>query len=217
MLSAQQASPAAAKLLDAYLVTVAEHGFNASTFAARVTASTGADLVASVVSGVAALSGPLHGGAPGPVLDMLDAVGAPERATEFICSELAAGRRIMGIGHRVYRVRDPRADVLERALSAYRSGAGSSERLELARAVEAAAERELARRYPDRRLRANVEFYTALVLEALDIPRGAFTAIFGCARVAGYAAHYEEQRRTGRLIRPSALYVGPKPPGHSDT
>jgi citrate synthase len=212
MLSAREPTERAAKLLDAYLVTVAEHGFNASTFAARVTASTGADLPAAVVSGVAALSGPLHGGAPGPVLDMLDAVGTPERAEEYVRRELEAGRRIMGMGHRVYRVRDPRADVLERALTAYRSGAGSDERLELARAVETAAERELERKYPDRNLRANVEFYTALVLEALEIPRGAFTAIFACARVAGYAAHYEEQRRTGRLIRPSALYVGPTPP-----
>jgi citrate synthase len=209
LLSGGDVTVGAARLLDAYLVTVAEHGFNASTFAARVTASTGADLAAAVVSGVATLSGPLHGGAPGPVLDMLDAVGSSERAGEFVRAELAAGRRIMGMGHRVYRVRDPRAFVLERALTAYQSGQGTSERLALARAVEAAAEAELSRKYPQRALRANVEFYTALLLEALDIPRGAFTAIFACARTAGYAAHYAEQRRTGRLIRPSALYVGP--------
>ena len=201
-----------ARLLDAYLVTVAEHGFNASTFAARVTASTGADLVAAAVAGVATLSGPLHGGAPGPVLDMLDAVGSPERAEPYVRAELAAGRRIMGMGHRVYRVRDPRAFVLERALSAYQSGVGSTARLELARAVEAAAEVELGRKYPERALKANVEFYTALLLEALEIPRAAFTAIFACARLAGYAAHYAEQRATGRLIRPSALYVGPAAP-----
>jgi citrate synthase len=209
MLSGHDVRPEAARLLDAYLVTVAEHGFNASTFAARVTASTEADLVASVVAGVATLSGPLHGGAPGPVLDMLDAVGSPERAAEYVRAELAAGRRIMGMGHRVYRVRDPRAFVLERALSAYQGEAGGSPRLLLARAVEAAAETELARKYPERALRANVEFYTALLLEALAIPRAAFTAIFACARVAGYAAHYAEQRLRGRLIRPSALYVGP--------
>jgi len=209
LLSGGDVTAGAAQLLDAYLVTVAEHGFNASTFAARVTASTGADLAAAVVSGVATLSGPLHGGAPGPVLDMLDAVGSPARALQFVRAELTAGRRIMGMGHRVYRVRDPRAFVLERALSAYQNGAGTSARLALARAVEAAAEAELAQKYPERALRANVEFYTALLLEALDIPRGAFTAIFACARCAGYAAHYAEQRRNGRLIRPSALYVGP--------
>ena len=208
LLSSAEPTPGGAKLLDAYLVTVAEHGFNASTFAARVTASTGADLAGAVVAGVATLAGPLHGGAPGPVLDMLDAVGKPERAADFVRAELGAGRRIMGMGHRVYRVRDPRAFVLERALSAYQSGVGTSARLELARAVEAAAEVELSRKYPERALKANVEFYTALLLEALDIPRGAFTAIFACARCAGYAAHVTEQRHSGRLIRPSALYVG---------
>ncbi len=203
-------SEAERKLLDAYLVTVAEHGFNASTFAARVAASTGAALPAAILAGVATLSGPLHGGAPGPVLDMLDAVAEPERALHYVRAELLAGRRIMGMGHRIYRVRDPRAFVLERALAGFGSCDGGSRRLELARAVEAAAEAELARKYPERAIRANVEFYTALLLEALGIPRGAFTAIFACARGAGYAAHYAEQRRTGRLIRPAALYVGPR-------
>ncbi|RYZ06542.1 MAG: citrate synthase [Myxococcales bacterium] len=202
-------TPAATRLLDTYLVTVAEHGFNASTFAARVTASTGADLASAVVSGVVTLSGPLHGGAPGPVLDMLDAVATPEHAREYVRAELALGRRIMGMGHRVYRARDPRAFVLERALAAYQRSDVANARLELARAVEQAAEAELARLHPERPLRANVEFYTALLLEALEVPRAAFTAIFACARVAGYAAHYAEQRREGRLIRPSALYVGP--------
>lgn len=209
MLSGREVNEAQGRLLDAYLVTVAEHGFNASTFAARVTASTGASLPAAVVAGVAALSGPLHGGAPGPVLDMLDAVGEPARASDFVRAELAAGRRIMGMGHRLYRVRDPRAFVLERALRAHQNDAGTTARLGLARAVELAAEQELTRKYPERALRANVEFYTALLLEALDVPRAAFTAIFACARSAGYVAHYTEQRRCGRLIRPSALYVGP--------
>ena len=209
MLSGREVTEAAAGLLDAYFVTVAEHGFNASTFAARVAASTGADLPSVLVAGVATLSGPLHGGAPGPVLDMLDAVGSQERATAYVQAEIAAGRRIMGMGHRVYRVRDPRAFVLERALSEYQKGEGGPARLALARAVEAAAQAELLRKYPERALRANVEFYTALVLEALDIPRAAFTAIFACARIAGYCAHYAEQRASGRLIRPSALYVGP--------
>ncbi len=200
-------APADAALLEAYLVTVAEHGLNASTFAARVTASTGADLAAAVVAGLAALSGPLHGGAPGPVLDMLDAIGTTAGPAAYVERELAAGRRIMGMGHRVYRVRDPRALVLERALIEYARGVDSP-RLALARAVESAAERALAERYPKRALRANVEFYTALLLEALGVPREAFTAVFACARVAGYAAHVTEQRERGRLIRPAALYVG---------
>jgi citrate synthase len=211
LLGGAEQGDSAAQLLDAYLVTVAEHGFNASTFAARVTASTGAELAAAVVAGLVTLSGPLHGGAPGPVLDMLDAVGSPERAERFVREELTAGRRIMGMGHRVYRVRDPRAFVLERALSVYQCGQGTSARLALARAVEAAAEAQLLRKYPGRALRANVEFYTAVLLEVLVVPRAAFTAIFACARVLGYAAHYAEQRREGRLIRPSALYVGPEP------
>ena len=210
MLSGGKVADGAARLLDAYWVTVAEHGFNASSFAARVAASTGADLASAVVAGVATLSGPLHGGAPGPVLDMLDAVGSAERAADYVRGELEQGRRIMGMGHRVYRVRDPRAFVLERALTAYQADGAGSARLELARAVERAAEAELERRHPERALRANVEFYTALLLEALDIPRAAFTAIFGCARIAGYAAHAAEQRRSGRLIRPDALYTGPQ-------
>jgi citrate synthase len=200
-----------AALLDAYLVTVADHGFNASTFAARVAASTGADLASSIVAGVCTLSGPLHGGAPGPVLDMLDAIVTPANAAVFIERELAAGRRIMGMGHRVYRVRDPRAFVLERAVRRFQDSGATADRLRLARAVERAAEEALARRHPDRALRANVEFYTAILLEALGIPRAAFTAIFACSRCLGYAAHYKEQRATGRLIRPSALYVGPAP------
>lgn len=203
-------TPAQARLLDAYLVTVAEHGMNASSFAARVVASTGADRVAAVVAGVAALSGPLHGGAPGPVLDLLDRVGTPTRAGEVIAAELQAGRRIMGMGHRVYRVRDPRAFVLERALAEAQQ-TFSSERLDLARAVEAEAQRQLAARYPERGLKANVEFYTAVLLDSLGLPRSVFTALFACARLAGYAAHYDEQRARGRLIRPKSLYVGPKP------
>jgi len=199
-------------LLDAYLVTVAEHGMNASTFATRVVASTGADRVAAVVAGVAALSGPLHGGAPGPVLDLLDRVGDPAQADRVVARELAEGRRIMGMGHRVYRVRDPRAFVLERALTEA-SGALASPRLVLARAVESAAEHALAERHPERALKANVEFYTAVLLDAIGLPREAFSAVFACSRLAGWAAHYTEQVKHGRLIRPKALYVGPAPAG----
>jgi citrate synthase len=208
-----------ARALDAYLVTVVDHGLNASTFAARVVASTGSDLVSAVTAALGALKGPLHGGAPGPVLDMLDAVGAPERARDWLATELAARRRIMGMGHRVYRVRDPRAAVLEATLEQLRAalpGSGSAseairQRLELARAVERAATALLTARHPDRALPANVEFYTAVLLEAIGIPRELFSATFAVARTVGWTAHVEEQRRTGRLIRPSSIYVGRRP------
>jgi citrate synthase len=205
------ATPAHGAALDAYLVTVSDHGLNASTFAARVVTSTGSDLVSAVVAGVAALKGPLHGGAPGPVLDMLDAIGTPAAAPAWLQAQLAAGRRIMGMGHRIYRVRDPRAFVLERALAQLEQTGARDERLALARAVERSAEALLAERHPDRPLRANVEFYTALLLEAVGLPRAAFSATFAVGRVAGWAAHVAEQRRTGRLIRPGSRYVGPAP------
>jgi citrate synthase len=207
------------RALDAYLVTVVDHGLNASTFAARVVASTGSDLVSAVTAALGALKGPLHGGAPGPVLDMLDAVGTPERAREWLGTELAARRRIMGMGHRVYRVRDPRAAVLEAAVERLRAaltGPGSAseairQRLELARAVERAATALLAARHPKRALPANVEFYTAVLLEAIGIPRELFSATFAASRIVGWTAHVDEQRRTGRLIRPSSIYVGRRP------
>jgi citrate synthase len=184
---------------------------NASTFAARVVASTGSDAVSAIVAGIGALKGPLHGGAPGPVLDMLDAVGSPDRAKAWIETELAAGRRIMGMGHRIYRVRDPRAAVLERAIVELAKGPRiSSDRLLLARAVEAAAEEILAARYPERKLRANVEFYTAVLLDAVGIPRQMFSPTFAVGRVVGWYAHVSEQRAHGRLIRPASRYVGPR-------
>ncbi|HEV8324944.1 MAG TPA: citrate synthase [Myxococcota bacterium] len=211
--------PTLAGALDAYLVTVCDHGLNASTFAARVVASTASDLVSAVVAAVGALKGPLHGGAPGPVLDMLDAVGAPARARAWLESELAAGRRIMGMGHRIYRVRDPRAAVLEAAVERLERAAADAgaevapiaARLALARAVEREAEAVLKARHPDRALRANVEFYTAVVLEAVGLPRPLFTPTFAVSRVAGWCAHVLEQRATGRLIRPASRYVGPRP------
>ncbi len=196
--------------LQSYLVTVCDHGMNASTFAARVIASTGSDAVSAVVGALCALKGPLHGGAPGPVLDMLDAIGVPERAAEWLEHQLREGRRIMGMGHRVYRVRDPRAAVLERALERFEGAGGRSSALSRARAVEHAAESLLRTRYPDRPLRANVEFYTAVLLDALGVPRSAFTPTFAVGRVAGWLAHVQEQRATGRLIRPSSKYVGPR-------
>ncbi len=199
-------SDAAARAVDAYLVTVIDHGMNASTFTARVVTSTGSDLISAVVAAVGALKGPLHGGAPGPVLDMLDAIGEPARAETWLLDELAAGRRIMGMGHRIYRVRDPRAAVLEQAVKPL-----ASARLELARAVEAAAAKILRERRPDRPLAANVEFYTAVLLDAAGLPREQFSSTFAVGRIAGWAAHVLEQRRVGRLIRPASRYVGPMP------
>jgi citrate synthase len=199
-----------AAALESYLVTVAEHGMNASTFAARVVASTGSDLVSAVVAAIGALKGPLHGGAPGLVLEMLDAIGTADRAQPWLQGELAAGRRIMGMGHRIYRVRDPRAAILEKTLAALQKGAVSP-RLDLARTVEKAAEALLAARHPARPLRANVEFYTAVLLEAVGLPRELFTATFAVGRVAGWCAHVAEQRRDGKLIRPAARYVGRMP------
>ncbi len=199
-------SPVAATALDAYLVTVIDHGMSASTFTARVITSTGSDLISAIVGGVGALKGPLHGGAPGPVLDMLDAIGTPENAEPWILAELAAGRRIMGMGHRIYRVRDPRAAVLETAVRPL-----ASRRLEMARAVETAASKILRERKPDRPLAANVEFYTAVLLDAAGLPREQFSATFAVSRIAGWSAHVIEQRRTGRLIRPASRYVGAMP------
>ncbi len=204
-------TPATARALDAYLVTVIDHGMNASTFTARVVASTGSDLVSAIVAAIGALKGPLHGGAPGPVLDMLDAIGDPSRAEAWLDGELAAGRRLMGMGHRIYRVRDPRAAVLERALERLEATGARSSRLALARAVERAAEGALQKRHPDRALKANVEFYTAVLLDAVGLPRTLFSPTFAVGRAAGWCAHVAEQRLHGRLIRPSSRYVGPLP------
>ncbi len=211
MLCGAEPHPARSAALDAYLATVAEHGMNASTFTARVVTSTGSDAASAVVAALGALKGPLHGGAPGPVLDMLDAIGSPERAGPWLAAELDAGRRVMGMGHRIYRVRDPRAAVLEHRVEVLREAGVAAERLDLARAVERAARDLLRERYPQRRLAANVEFYTAVLLDAVGLPRGAFTPAFAVARVAGWLAHVAEQRESGRIIRPACRYVGPEP------
>jgi len=204
--------------LDAYLVTVADHGLNASTFAARVVASTRAGLTSAVISGLSALKGPLHGGAPGPVIEMLDGVAVAGDARAWLEAALDRGDRLMGFGHRVYRVRDPRADALKRAvraLAAARPPRGaataSAGRLALAEAVEAAALAVLRERKPDRSLDTNVELYTALLLEALAFPPSAFTCVFAIGRVAGWIAHAREQLAGGRLVRPQSRYVGPRP------
>jgi len=212
MLGDGPADPAAAAALDSYLVTVVDHGLNASTFAARVVASTLAGLNSSALAALGALKGPRHGGALGPVLDMLDAIGTADKAAEWIENELANGRRLMGFGHRIYRVRDPRADVLKAALERLtRSGAVDTRRVELAQQVEAAALAALKRHKPDRVLATNVEFYPALLLETLGFPRASFTAIFAASRIGGWIAHAREEAANGRLIRPKSLYVGPVP------
>lgn len=208
MMRGVAASDVEAKALDAYLVTVADHGMNASTFTARVVASTQADLGMAVTAAYCALTGPLHGGAPEPVLNMLDAIGEEARIGDWIDSALARGERLMGFGHRIYKVRDPRADVLKREIETLGS---SGNYLGFAAQVEAYARQALTAAKPDRKLDTNVEFYTAILLDALAIPRAAFTPIFAVGRVAGWTAHAIEQQRTGRLLRPASLYVGAMP------
>jgi citrate synthase len=198
--------------LDRYLVTASDHGLNASTFAARVVASTRAGLTSAALAAISALKGPLHGGAPGPVLDTLDSIGNAEHAIEWLQGALNRGERLMGFGHRVYRVRDPRADAIKQAIQCLaEAGQVDPKRLQLAEAVEAAALELLARKKPDRPLQTNLEFYTALLLEALGFPREAFTCVFAAGRAGGWIAHAREQTLTGRLIRPQSRYVGPKP------
>lgn len=212
MLHGQSVPSEKARALDRYWVTACDHGLNASTFVARIVASTRAGQTSAVLAALGALKGPLHGGAPGPVLDMLDAVGSPERAASWLEGALARGDRLMGFGHRIYRVRDPRAEALKETVRQLaRSGEIEPQRLQLAEAAEAAALELLARKKPGRPLQTNTEFYTALVLEAVGLPREAFTCAFACSRVVGWIAHAREQIKTGRLIRPQSQYVGPKP------
>jgi citrate synthase len=201
-----EADPVHARAIDAYWTSAAEHGMNASTFTARVVASTGADCAAALSSAVGALSGPLHGGAPARVLKMLDEVAASGDPETWVRRALDAGERLMGFGHRVYRAEDPRARVLRR--TAQELGA---ERYEVASALEQAALTELKARKPDRVLATNVEFWSAVVLDLAQVPSRLFTSLFTCARVAGWSAHILEQKRQARLIRPTALYVGAGP------
>ena len=210
MLQGTEPPPRNAAALDTYFVTVCDHGMNASTFTARVVASTQADLFAAITGGYCALTGPLHGGAPEPVLEMLDAIGSRERIKPWVDDALARGERLMGFGHRVYRVRDPRADVLKAAIE--RLSADGAD-LPFASEVESCIRDALRKKNPNRPLETNVEFFTAILLDALAIPRQAFTPIFAVARAAGWTAHALEQRRTGRLIRPSSHYVGRVPEG----
>src|SRR6266705_1097578 len=205
------AEPAAerARALETYLNTVCDHGLNASTFAARVIVSTRSDVISAITGAVGALKGPLHGGAPGPALDMVFDIGTPDRAEAVIRARLDRGERLMGFGHRIYRVRDPRADVLARAAQRFYASGGDQRLYHLAQQVEATALRLLRERKPERRLDTNVEFYTALLLHGLGFPAALFTPTFAVGRVVGWSAHCLEQLRDGRLIRPQSAYVGP--------
>jgi citrate synthase len=198
-----------ARALETYLNTVCDHGLNASTFAARVIVSTRSDCISAITGAVGALKGPLHGGAPGPALDTVLEIGTPERAEAVIRAKLDRGERLMGFGHRIYRVRDPRADVLAEAAERFYSSDGDRSLYELARKVEATSLRLLRERKPERRLDTNVEFYTALLLHGLGVPSELFTPTFAVGRVLGWSAHCLEQLRDGRLIRPQSAYIGP--------
>jgi citrate synthase len=201
-----EANPKHVKAIDAYWISAAEHGMNASTFVARIIASSGADCAAALSGAVGALSGPLHGGAPARVLQMLDEVERTGDPEGYVKSALDRGERLMGFGHRVYRAEDPRARVLRRT-----SREIGSERFEAAEALERVALAELRARKPDRVLATNVEFWSAVVLDHAEVPPELFTPMFTCARVAGWSAHILEQKREGRLIRPTAKYIGPAP------
>ena len=206
-----EADPDHVKAIDAYWISAAEHGMNASTFTARVVASTGADVAAALSAAVGALSGPLHGGAPSRVLQMLDDVEREGDAERYVKKVLDRGDRLMGFGHRVYRAEDPRARVLRRTAAEI----GAS-RLEVGEALEQAALAELKARRPDRVLATNVEFWSAVILDYAEVPADLFTPMFTCARVAGWSAHILEQKREARLIRPTAAYVGPGPRSPDD-
>jgi citrate synthase len=198
-----EANPDHVKAIDAYWISAAEHGMNASTFTARVVASTGADVAAALSAAVGALSGPLHGGAPSRVLKMLEEVEEMGDAERWVTEALDRGERLMGFGHRIYRAEDPRARVLRRT-----SRELGSPRLQAAEALEQAALAELQARKPDRVLATNVEFWSAVVLDFAEVPAELFTPMFTCARVAGWSAHILEQKREAKLIRPTAKYVG---------
>ena len=196
--------------LETYLGAVSDHGMNASTFVARVIVSTRSDFVSAVVGAVGALKGPLHGGAPGPALDVVFEIGESSRAEAYLREKLGRGERLMGFGHRIYRARDPRADVLAAAAERLYTTDGDREIYDLALDVEKTALRLLAEHRPGRKLQTNVEFYTALLLHGVGLPTELFTPTFAAGRVAGWTAHCFEQRASGRLIRPQSEYVGVK-------
>jgi citrate synthase len=210
MLSGELPDPERVRGLETYLNTVIDHGLNASTFTARVITSTGSDLVSAVVGALGALKGPLHGGAPGPALDMVFEIGDASRAEGVLRKKIEAGERLMGFGHRVYKVRDPRADVLAKAAERMFTRGGDMSLYTLARSVEAEAIRLLEVYKPGRRLQTNVEFYTALLLHGLGLEVPLFTPTFALSRASGWIAHAFEQRRANRIIRPQSEYAGPR-------
>ena len=210
MLFGEVPQPEQVRGLETYLNTVVDHGLNASTFTARVITSTGSDLVSAVVGAIGALKGPLHGGAPGPALDMVFEIGDAARAETIIREKLSRRERLMGFGHRVYRTRDPRAEVLSVAAEEMFRQSGDMTLYTLAREVENVAVRLLAERYPDRNLQTNVEFYTALLLHGLGLSTDLFTPTFAISRVAGWIAHIFEQKQQSRIIRPESEYIGPE-------
>jgi len=201
-----EADPKHVQAIDTYWICTAEHGLNASTFTARVVASTGADCGAALSSAVGALSGPLHGGAPARVLPMLDGAAAADSIEEYVKDLLDSGDRLMGFGHRVYRAEDPRSRLLRGTAMDL-----GSPRFEVAEELERVALAELHARKPDRVLATNVEFWSAVVLDIAAVPPELAPAMFACSRTAGWSAHVLEQKRLGRLVRPSAIYVGPGP------
>ena len=201
-----EADPRHATAIDTYWICTAEHGLNASTFTARIAASTGADAGAALSAAIGTLSGPLHGGAPAHVIPMIDEVAASGDPERYVEELLGRGDRIMGFGHRVYRAEDPRARLLSRTAEEL-----GSPRVETAKALESAALEALQKRHPERVLATNVEYWAAVVLDVADIPAKLTPAMFACARVAGWSAHILEQKRAARLIRPAARYTGPGP------
>ncbi|HUY97546.1 MAG TPA: citrate synthase [Verrucomicrobiae bacterium] len=207
LLTGRRPEAEAARALEQYLILTMDHGFNASTFTARVIASTGADVGAAVVGALGALSGPLHGGAPSRALDTLDAIGTPDRARAVLTEQVQHGERLMGFGHRVYKTDDPRSTLLREV--ALRLGGAQAE---FARSVEATALEVLQELKPGRRLYTNVEFYAGVVMNTVGVPRDMFTPTFACSRLAGWTAAVCEQAQHNRLIRPSAIYVGPPAP-----
>jgi citrate synthase len=210
MLTGESPDSERVRALETYLNTVVDHGLNASTFTARVITSTGSDLVSAVVGAIGALKGPLHGGAPGPALDMVFEIRDASRAETFMRQKLERRERLMGFGHRVYRTRDPRAEVLSAAAEQMYRRSGDMKLYSLAREVEDVAIRLLAERYPERNLKTNVEFYTALLLHGLGMSADLFTPTFAVSRVAGWIAHIFEQRGQSRIIRPESEYIGSK-------
>lgn len=210
MLNGTSPTPAQVRALDTYLNTVIDHGLNASTFTARVIISTQSDMISAVVGAIGALKGPLHGGAPGPALDMVFEIGKPENAEPVIRQRLARGERLMGFGHRVYRVRDPRADVLNDAAALFFADGAQAALYALVRHVEQVALHLLHEHRPERRLATNVEFYTALLLHGIGLPADLFSPTFAVSRVGGWTAHAFEQLATRRLIRPASVYTGPR-------